>query len=90
MRKSFLGFPASTAAMALMASAATAADLPARAAPVIAAVPAFIWTGFYVGVNAGYGWQGSNDNSIFVPAGTFVTAPAQAQLQVQHLLTSRQ
>jgi outer membrane immunogenic protein len=78
MKKSVLSFLASTAAVALMASAATAADLPARAAPpapIIAAVPLFTWTGFYVGVNAGYGWQGSNDNSIFVPAGTFVTAP---------------
>ena len=61
------------------AGAASAADLPVRSAPplpMIAAVPASTWTGFYVGVNAGYGWQGSNDNSIFVPAGTFVTAPA--------------
>jgi outer membrane immunogenic protein len=53
---------------------AMAADLPARTAPVpvaIPAVPLFTWTGFYVGVNAGYGWQDNNDNSIFVPPGTF-------------------
>jgi outer membrane immunogenic protein len=60
------------------AGAASAADLPMRAAPpapVFSAVPVFTWTGFYVGVNAGYGWQDNNDSSVFVPAGTFTTAP---------------
>jgi outer membrane immunogenic protein len=56
-----------------------AADLPARvapAAPVFQAVPVFTWTGFYVGVNAGWAWGNNNDsNGVFVPAGTFPDAP---------------
>src|SRR5919107_723901 len=80
MKTRILGLLAATALTTAGISAASAADLPFRAAPpapMIAAVPVFTWTGFYVGVNAGYGWQNNDNNSsIFVPAGTFVTAPA--------------
>jgi outer membrane immunogenic protein len=76
MKRYVLSMLAGTAAIALTASAASSADLPAPAPPpMIAPVPIFTWTGFYVGVNAGYGWHENNENSIFVPAGTFVTAP---------------
>jgi outer membrane immunogenic protein len=47
------------AAIVVMASAASAADLPARTytkTPVLAS-PAYNWTGFYAGVHGGYGWS---------------------------------
>ncbi|WP_430910264.1 outer membrane protein [Methylobacterium sp. sgz302541] len=50
-----------TAASALLAGAATAADLPRRAAPpVFVPVPVFTWTGFYLGANAGYAFSESD------------------------------
>ena len=43
------------AATALLCGAASAADLPRRAAPpVFVPIPVFTWTGAYLGVNAGY------------------------------------
>ena len=58
-------------AAALLASTAAgsafAADLPSRKAPVVYAAPApiFTWTGFYIGLNAGYTWSDRNVISLF-------------------------
>ncbi|NBJ13881.1 outer membrane protein [Microvirga arsenatis] len=62
------------AATTALATAAQAADLPVRSAPpapIVAAVPVFTWTGFYVGVNAGYGWNTNDDDVVIPGVGTF-------------------
>lgn len=46
----------SAASLALMTNAAVAADLPARKAEPLLPPPPPMWTGFYAGLNAGYGW----------------------------------
>ena len=60
MKKIFL----SSVALLGLTLGAFAADLPRRAAPPVYApvyAPVFTWTGFYVGVNAGYGWGDEGD-----------------------------
>ncbi|WP_262030217.1 outer membrane protein [Microvirga sp. Mcv34] len=73
--RSFLSL-AACAAMAMFAVPASAADLPFTSQP--APVPAFTavgsgynWTGFYAGVNAGYGWNNSDDVTVSGSEGFF-------------------
>src|SRR5215204_3187190 len=56
-------FLLSSVALLGFTAGAMAADLPRRAPPVFVPVPVFTWTGFYVGVNAGYGWNNGDDNT---------------------------
>ena len=52
---------------------ALAADMPVKG-PVYKAPPVVMynWTGFYVGINGGYGWGRSNQiDTLGVPSGTF-------------------
>lgn len=50
-------------AMALI-STASAADLPRKAPPPAYYAPYFSWTGFYAGINGGYGWTASTPGDI--------------------------
>lgn len=62
LRKLLLSSVAATA----MAGSALAADLPSRRPPpVVPIVPLFTWTGFYIGVDGGYGSQQIRENGIF-------------------------
>jgi outer membrane immunogenic protein len=57
--------------------AASAADMPVKARPAPAPVdPAYDWSGFYVGLNGGYGWQDHRpDITVMNQFGTLATTP---------------
>src|ERR671912_1712784 len=77
MRKLVLSLLAGSTMSTLALSAASAADLPARApppAPVFSAVPVFTWTGFYAGVNAGWGWRDDDRAPVFLAPGPGIPA----------------
>ncbi|WP_292533090.1 outer membrane beta-barrel protein [Methylocystis sp.] len=61
MNKSILA----TAALAASAATALASDLPSlKAPPPVYVPPSVIWTGFYVGLNAGYAFSNNNNNLV--------------------------
>lgn len=75
MRRSVLSIVATGLLAVGSISVAAAADIPARMpakAPPAVYVPPFSWTGFYAGVNAGWGWTDGNGT---LGAGPF-TGPA--------------
>jgi outer membrane immunogenic protein len=49
----------SSAGALALTGAAFAADLPSRAPPPVFLPPPPMWTGFYIGINAGYDWAAS-------------------------------
>jgi outer membrane immunogenic protein len=60
-----------------LTAAAVAADLPARTEPLppaFAPVPIFTWTGFYVGVNAGWGWRDDEREPVVLAPGPGIPA----------------
>ena len=70
-------FLLSSVALVGFTAGAMAADLPRRAAPpVFVPVPVFTWTGFYVGVNAGYAWNNSDNGDCFGCNALTVDTPA--------------
>jgi outer membrane immunogenic protein len=72
------------AASMLMAGVASAADMAvkARPAPVVAV---YNWTGFYIGINGGYGWNDSQDvgvtGSPLITAAQPLTVPFRVPLR---------
>jgi outer membrane immunogenic protein len=55
---------AAAAVFALFTGTASAADMAVKARPVVAPVPVFSWTGFYIGLHGGGAWF---DNDWFAP-----------------------
>ena len=55
-------------ALALSTLSASAADLPSRKGPPAYLPPPPMWTGFYAGLNAGYGFGGANNANTLTPA----------------------
>jgi outer membrane immunogenic protein len=66
MRKLAIAAVAGSALVSGIA-AANAADMAVKAAPIPMAVPAFSWTGFYIGANVGGAWTPNSGGSDFGP-----------------------
>jgi outer membrane immunogenic protein len=62
--KSKLEWAIASALLAGSMSTAFAADLPVKAPPPPPPAPVLSWTGFYIGINGGYGWNQNQDVDI--------------------------
>lgn len=82
--KSILLAGAATVAFAGVASAADPI-MPTPVMPVAPVVTAYDWSGFYAGVNAGYGWGEAYD-----AAGAVIGAPASPVNQINGMLGGAQ
>jgi outer membrane immunogenic protein len=67
-------------ALALSCASAFAADLPSRKEALVPLPPPPIWTGFYVGVNAGGTWWDQSGLTITAAPGTCTTSGPTANL----------
>ncbi|MGJ0620895.1 MAG: outer membrane protein [Methylocystis sp.] len=75
-------------ALALMSGAAFAADLPHyKAPPPPPPPPPPLWTGFYVGLNAGYTWSNNNSTNIVTFPG-FINVGGVSPLGLNHALSA--
>lgn len=74
-----MGLLAATALGLGLVQAASAADLPMKAAPMVVPAP-FTWTGFYVGGHVGSGWGTTEStlNSLTVGGVPFIPSPGVA------------
>ena len=73
------------ALLAGVASSAMAADLPTRKAPPAPAqvyAPVFTWTGFYAGVNGGWGWANPSSSNFSSAGGGILGAQVGYNYQV--------
>ena len=86
MKYNFIHALAATALfIAAPLSVASAADMPLKAPPPPPA-PIYNWTGFYIGVNAGYTWN--NDSVNMATAPTFLDPALSANGLTNPILTS--
>jgi outer membrane immunogenic protein len=64
------------AALTISSMSASAADMAVKARPPLAVDPAYNWSGFYIGVNAGYGWNNSQNIAVSGSPLILVSQPA--------------